>query len=61
MVDFMVKNALLKALLMCYGFDAPSDRSHDSWIGPFDSLVDGGINGRLDGRGQSIEGYFKAL
>ena len=40
MADLMVKDALLKADLMYYGFGAPSDRSHDELIGPFDPLVD---------------------
>ena len=40
MVDLMVKDALLKALLMRSGFGAPSDRSHDGLIGTFDPLLD---------------------
>ena len=36
----MVKDALLKALLMRSSFGAPSDRSHDGLIGPSDPLVD---------------------
>ena len=40
MADLMVKDALLKVVLMCSGFGAPSDRSHDDLIGPFDPLVD---------------------
>ena len=40
MADLMVKDALLKALLMRSGFGAPSDCSHDGLIGPFDPLVD---------------------
>ena len=40
MEDLMVEDALLKALLMCSSFGAPSDYSHDSLIGPFDPLVD---------------------
>ena len=39
MVDLMVKDALLKDLLMHSGFGSPSDRSHDGLIGPFDPLV----------------------
>ena len=39
MADLMVRNALLKALLMRSGFGAPSDRSHDGLIRPFDPLV----------------------
>ena len=40
MVDLMVKGALLKALLMCFGFGTPFVCSHDGLIGPFDALVD---------------------
>ena len=40
MVDLMVKDTLLKALLMRSGLGSPSDRSHDGLIGPFDPLVD---------------------
>ena len=40
MADLMVKDTLLKALLMRSGLVAPSDRSHDGLIGPFDPLVD---------------------
>ena len=40
MVDLMVEDALLKALLMRCGFGAPSDYSHDSLFRPFDPLVD---------------------
>ena len=39
-MDLMVKNALLKALLMCYVFCGSSVWSHDGLIGPFDALVD---------------------
>ena len=40
MEDLMVKDALLKALLIRSSFCDPSDRSHDSLIGPFYSLFD---------------------
>ena len=40
MVDLMVKDALLKVLLMCFVFGTPSDHSHDGLIGNFDPLVD---------------------
>ena len=40
MADLMVKDDLLKALLMSFGFGTPSDRSQDGLIGPFDPLVD---------------------
>ena len=40
MVNLMVKDALLKALLILSGFGTPYDRSHDGLIGPFDPLVD---------------------
>ena len=40
MADLMVKDALLKALLMRFSFGAPSDRSRDGLIRPFDPLVD---------------------
>ena len=40
MACLMVKDTLLKALLMRYGFGATSDHSHDRLIGPFDHLVD---------------------
>ena len=39
MVDLMVKDALLKVDLIRSSFGAPSDRSHDGLIGPFDPLV----------------------
>ena len=39
MVDLMVKGALLKSLLMCFGFGTPFVYSHDGLIGPFDALV----------------------
>ena len=45
MVDLMVKDTLLHALLMRSGFDAPSDHSHDGLIGPFDPLVD--VDGKV--------------
>ena len=32
MVDLMVKDALMKAELICFGFGAPSDCSHDGLI-----------------------------
>ena len=45
MVDLRVKDALLKALLMCFGFGTPFDHSHDGLIGPFAPLFDvDGIN-----------------
>ena len=46
MEDLMVKDALLKADLMCTGFGAPFDHSHDGLIGPFDPLVD--VNDMVD-------------
>ena len=39
-IFLMVKDALLKALLMRASFGAPSGCSHDGLIGPFDPLVD---------------------
>ena len=36
----MVKDDLLKALLMRSSFGAPSDCSQEGLIGPFDPLVD---------------------
>ena len=40
MVDLMVKDALLKDLLMHVSFGAPSHRRHDGLIGTFDPLID---------------------
>ena len=40
MVDLMVKDALLKAILMCYGFGTAFIHSHDGLIGPFYHLFD---------------------
>ena len=48
MAYLMVKDALLKALLMHSGFGAPSNRIHDGLIGPFDPLV--GVDCMVDMR-----------
>ena len=40
MADLMVKEALLKVILMRAGFGAPSNHSHSGLIGNFDPLVD---------------------
>ena len=59
MADLMVEDALLKALLMRFGFDAPSDCSHDSLIGPSDPLVDVNcMGGRQYVDGENVGGCF---
>ena len=47
MANLMAKDALLIAILMRSGFDAPSVYSHDGLIGLFDPLIDDGNVGRM--------------
>ena len=48
MVDFMVKDTLLKDDLVYFGFNTPSDCSHDGLIWPLNPLVN--VNDMVDMR-----------